>query len=841
MRTNPFVSPPAAPRLPGALCTPLRVLLLTPRADDAAAWLAALEQAGFKPRAQHAASVAASLAHLDPLPDLILTAYRLPDGDAQQVLRHLRGRGLDLPVLVLTERAEVDAAAACLDAGATDYLVTDRLWRLGLVVRRVLTEREAMARYRVLAELTAEVLYVFAVRPDGTIVPEWISDAFARLTGYPTEEFPSLLGRRRLVHPDDRGRVAQRWQRLLAGEPDVSEFRIVTKSGETRWWRAHARPQRDATGRVVRVYGAIQDITVQKQAEAALDARMRVLAALHELAVAAGGVRDPTALARLAVERASALLGADGGSLFPWDAAAGCLRPLVVFGPWPARPLRPGEGASGQAFVRRAPVLVADYSTWEHALPEARGLGRQSAAVVPLRTSDQAAIGTLGVYTISRPLTPDDVQTLTLIAAQIAPALETAQAHATAEQRRVEAEALADLARQSVSEPDLERVLALITEYACRLLGADYAAVALCEPDGTLSLHGRQGRRSQVWYLDRLQPEQTLAARALAAGQPVVETLATAPPDAYPVHRAEGGRTLLSAPLVARAERTGGEVLPPSLGAITLGWRRDIVLTPEQVRLAEALAGHAAILVANARSRAALAAHAQNLRRLAAIAAAVTAETDLAGVLDQIVRATTEIAGLERNSILLLDPSGRTLHHAAAVGLPAAYLHAVDGLVVGPTAGTCGTAAYRGEVVITEDALTDPLWAPYRSVAEAYGFRAVWSVPLRGQGERVLGTFAAYPPYPGRPTPEQLELLELYARLAAVAVENARAHAALAASEARLRTVYEAMTCGVIVHAADGRILDANSATEEILGLTRDQLRGRQPHELWELFDEEGQ
>jgi PAS domain S-box-containing protein len=496
---------------------------------------------------------------------------------------------------------------------------------------------------------------------------------------------------------------------------------------------------------------------------------------------------------------------------------------------------------SGQAFVRRAPVRVADYSTWEHAPPDIRALGRWSAAAVPLLVGDQA-IGALGLYTpVSRPLTPDDVQTLTLVAAQIAPALETARLHATAEQRRAEAEALADLARQSVSEPDLERVITLITEYACRLLGADYAAVALCEPDGTLSLHGRWGRRSQAWDLDRLRPEQTLAGRALAAGQPVVETLAAAPPDAYPVHRAEGGRTLLSAPLVTRAERAGGEAPPPPLGAITLGWRRDVTLTPEQVHLAEALAGHAAILVANARSRAALAAHAQNLRQLAAIAAAVTAETDLTAILDQIVRATTEIAGLERNSILLLDPSGRTLHHAAAIGLPAAYLQAVDGLVIGPAAGTCGTAAYRGEIVITEDALTDPLWAPYRSIAETYGFRAVWSVPLRGPGERVLGTLAAYPPYPGRPTPEQLELLELYARLAAVAVENARAHAALAASEARLRTVYEAMTCGVIVHAADGRILDANSAAEEFLGLTRDQMRGRQPHELWELFDEEGQ
>ena len=71
-------------------------------------------------------------------------------------------------------------------------------------------------------------------------------------------------------------------------------------------------------------------------------------------------------------------------------------------------------------------------------------------------------------------------------------------------------------------------------------------------------------------------------------------------------------------------------------------------------------------------------------------------------------------------------------------------MRAIDGQPIGPSAGSCGTAAYRREPVIVEDIATDPLWDGYREVALAHGLRACWSTPIFDAERHVLGTFALY-------------------------------------------------------------------------------------------------
>ena len=68
-------------------------------------------------------------------------------------------------------------------------------------------------------------------------------------------------------------------------------------------------------------------------------------------------------------------------------------------------------------------------------------------------------------------------------------------------------------------------------------------------------------------------------------------------------------------------------------------------------------------------------------------------------------------------SVLLLDDDGK-LRHGAAPHLPQAYNTAIDGLEIGPSVGSCGTAAYTGRQVVVEDIRESPLWADYRDIAE---------------------------------------------------------------------------------------------------------------------------
>ena len=218
-------------------------------------------------------------------------------------------------------------------------------------------------------------------------------------------------------------------------------------------------------------------------------------------------------------------------------------------------------------------------------------------------------------------------------------------------------------------------------------------------------------------------------------------------------------------------------------------------------------------------------ARAASLRRVADVSAAVAAQTDLPALLERIVQAAAQSAGLQSLSLLLLDAERGALTHAAAVGLPAAYLAALNGQIIGPAAGTCGTAAYRGEMVITEDLLTDLQWDDYRHLTLPYGLRAVWSVPLIGAAGRVLGTVAAYRERPGRPTDNQREALFLYARLAAVAVENAQARAReerlvqVAESQAaELRTIIDQIPDAVIVLDAVGQVRLLNKSGRWLIG-----------------------
>jgi signal transduction histidine kinase len=130
-------------------------------------------------------------------------------------------------------------------------------------------------------------------------------------------------------------------------------------------------------------------------------------------------------------------------------------------------------------------------------------------------------------------------------------------------------------------------------------------------------------------------------------------------------------------------------------------------------------------------------------------------------------------------SVLLLDEDTQCLRHGAAPSLPDFYNKAVDGIQIGPTVGSCGTAAYRGQRVVVEDVMTDRLWANYRDLAAQAELRACWSQPIRSASGQTLGTFAMYYREPHAPTAIDLELIDSAADLASVAIEHKRAEQAV--------------------------------------------------------------
>lgn len=153
----------------------------------------------------------------------------------------------------------------------------------------------------------------------------------------------------------------------------------------------------------------------------------------------------------------------------------------------------------------------------------------------------------------------------------------------------------------------------------------------------------------------------------------------------------------------------------------------------------------------------------------------MAADKPLAETLASLVRTIEQYSDSSAlASILLLDPDGRHLRHCAAPSLPDSYNRAIDGLEIGPEAGSCGSAAFHGKPIHVPDVQTDPRWVDFRELAQKHGLRACWSTPIMSRMNTVLGTFAVYHREPHSPEPHEIEIVTLLVKIAALAIERER-------------------------------------------------------------------
>ena len=171
--------------------------------------------------------------------------------------------------------AEAEATLAALRSGKADTLIGDAgpllLQLKSAVEERERAEaalRESEERNRHVSELISDYAYAFRVEPDGAMRGEWVSDSFTRVFGFTVPEMEARGGWQIVIFPEDRAVALAHARKVVGGEKDICEMRFVTRAGEPRWLRDYAVPVWDERqGRVVRIYGAAQDITERKRAE----------------------------------------------------------------------------------------------------------------------------------------------------------------------------------------------------------------------------------------------------------------------------------------------------------------------------------------------------------------------------------------------------------------------------------------------------------------------------------------------------------------------------------------------------------------------------------------------
>ncbi len=337
------------------------------------------------------------------------------------------------------------------------------------------------------AEIQSQLQTVTATMREGVITYDmdrrltFVNPAFERLTGYTADDLreQEFL---QYIHDDDRPAIIGEWDRLAQGGAlRDQEYRVVTRTGQTRWCSSFWEPMRDEVGRQIGYMGTEFDITERKLAEEAmrLDAELFQAVLDVEQAVAAAGL-DSETLRRVIAERSMGLTGASGAVIESLEGEE--VVPLVHVGVGAPR-LKVNASLSGLC-VRTGELQRCDDTLADPRIPDQpyRELGIRSILAVPLKDEHR----TLGVLKVVSPetnaFTERDAKALRLLGGLMGAALSHAGAF-EARQSRLEERTralqdseqrfkqLIDVAQEGIWVADDQGVITYVNQRLTDLLG----------------------------------------------------------------------------------------------------------------------------------------------------------------------------------------------------------------------------------------------------------------------------------------------------------------------------------------------------------------------------------
>ncbi|MEO6789139.1 MAG: response regulator [Chthoniobacteraceae bacterium] len=252
---------------------------------DAALIARELRRAGFDPEICRVQTEADFLSHLSPDLDIILSDYSMPEFSGLRALDLLNGRGLEIPFIIVSGTIGEDTAVAAMKQGAWDYLLKDRLARLGPAVSHALEQtrlrrekKQAEQRIREQAALLDEARDSICVNDLDQRILYWNKSA-ERLYGWPVKEAIGRNANELLC----QGAVALTAVKTLIQRGEWhGELQQSTREGrqivvESRWTLI-----RDAGGAPKSILVINTDITEAKQAEIRIREQAEMLDLAYE-------------------------------------------------------------------------------------------------------------------------------------------------------------------------------------------------------------------------------------------------------------------------------------------------------------------------------------------------------------------------------------------------------------------------------------------------------------------------------------------------------------------------------------------------------------------------------
>jgi PAS domain S-box-containing protein len=218
----------------------------------------------------------------DYKPDLILSDFHLPGFDGLEALALAQAVSPDVPFIFVSGAMGEEVAIDALKRGATDYVLKDRLPRLGPAVQRALREaeerrerrqaedalRESEGKYRLLVKNIPAVVYKGYW--DSSV--DFVDEKIKELTGYQKSAFDARqLKWFDVLIPEDREKFKEAFLEGLRGSKSfIREYRIRRKDGGIIWVQDRGQIICGPDGRVEYISGVFFDITARRHADEAL-------------------------------------------------------------------------------------------------------------------------------------------------------------------------------------------------------------------------------------------------------------------------------------------------------------------------------------------------------------------------------------------------------------------------------------------------------------------------------------------------------------------------------------------------------------------------------------------
>jgi PAS domain S-box-containing protein len=613
---------------------------------------------------------------------------------------------------------------------------------------------------------------------------------FCEMVGY-TEEELQQLEFVRITHPDDLPENLRLGQQLIRGEIESFRYekRYIHKAGHFIWTLLSASIVRDGYGHPLYIISQIQDITERKRAEAAEREHRELAEALRDTAEVLSSTRNLDELLDRILENARRIVPHDLGLILLIDDRQ---QAYVARGRnylnqaepefWSDVRFSVNETANLHIMAEiRKPLIIADVHHYPGWIWIADTYRVRSYVGVPVCIEDQA-IGFISLCSAESDFfTRQHAEKLQALAQQATVAIKNARVFA-AEQRQVDmVEALRETAAALNSTLDLNEVFDLILTNAARVVPYDAINIMLLDDHGEAAVVRSRGydvRGIADWVQALKIPAQTVAGL-----RQIVHTH-----DPYRVPDIQADQHWVGFPEMSWLRSYLG--IPIRVKGQVVGFLNFDSATPnfytvEHARHAQAFADQVAVAMQNARSYQAIQRNVNRLTLLHQVGVELAKTQTAPQLHQQLVRTAMLLAEADAGVLLLYDQITHLII-TALENFPPELL----GRSVTLGHGLNGRAAQLRQVQTIADYAD---FADRLALFEPFQVGAVVALPLVWQ-DRLVGTVSVFYETPRQFDQEDLHTLDLFATLAAAALEQRRAMAEAQAREAEARSLSNRLT-----------------------------------------------